>query len=77
MASKQRRLISRIGGLALRASHDPREYTSAGRVAAFRRFELQVDPHGELTPGERTARATAARRAHMLGIALKRGKKAA
>lgn len=73
MSSKNRRQqVARIGGFSLRAKHDPREYTKPARAAAYRRFEQQVDPDGILSADERSKRATAARRAHMQRIALRR-----
>lgn len=64
-------LYGRIGGLRLRATHDPHEYTAAGRRAFLDRFEREVDPDGVLPPGERQARAVAARRAYMAALAAK------
>ncbi len=73
MATQKRRAIAaRIGGLSLRAQRDPLEYTKAARLAAYQRFELEVDPQGELSAEERGKRATAARRAYMQRLALRR-----
>ena len=70
---KQRRAIAaRIGGLSLRAKRDPLEYTKAAREAAYHRFEIEVDPQGELSADERSKRANAARRAYMQRLALRR-----
>lgn len=66
-------LIARIGGYALRASRDPREYTANARSAFLARFELKVDPDGLLSPEERQRRAVALRKAYMLGLAMRRG----
>lgn len=63
-------LRGRIGGFALAASHDPSEYTRAGRAAFLARFEREVDPDGELNSAERARRAEAARRAYFARLAL-------
>ena len=70
--SKRRTIAARIGGLSLRAQRDPLEYTKAARQAAFHRFEVEVDPHRELSADERGKRANAARRAYMQRLALRR-----
>ena len=70
--SNRRQQVARIGGFSLRAQHDPLEYTKAARQAAYLRFEQEVDPEGTLSVDERGKRATAARRAHMQRIALRR-----
>jgi len=70
--AKRRSIAARIGGLSLRAKRDPLEYTRAAREAANHRFELEVDPHGELSTEERGRRANAARRAYMQRLALRR-----
>ena len=69
---KQRSVIARIGGLSLRAQQDPLNYTRAAREAAYHRFEIEVDPQGELSADERSKRANAARRAYMQRLALRR-----
>jgi len=71
-SSKRRAIAARIGGLSLRAKRDPLEYTKAARDAAFHRFEVEVDPHRELSADERGKRANAARRAYMQRLALRR-----
>ena len=63
------KLYGRIGGLRVRATHDPREYTAAARRAFLEGFERQVDPEGCQTPEERRARAAAARKAHFAVLA--------
>ena len=70
--AKRRTIAARIGGLSLRAKRDPLEYTKAARQAAFHRFEVEVDPHSELSAEERGKRANAARRAYMQRLALRR-----
>ena len=71
-STTRRQQVARIGGFSLRAQHDPLEYTKAARQAAYLRFEQEVDPEGTLSADERSKRATAARRAHMQRIALRR-----
>lgn len=55
----------RIGGYALRATHDPQLYTLAGRNAFLTRF-VPTDP--SLTETERQARAQAGLRAYMMRL---------
>ena len=62
-------LRARIGGLALAAQRDPREYTAAARRAFLARFEDQVDPERVLPERERARRAEAARKAHFARLA--------
>ena len=69
--SAVRRMRGRIGGLALAASRDPREYTAPARAAALQRFEKQVDPTGTLPPDERARRAEAARKLYFTQLAYK------
>lgn len=64
-----RRLRGKIGGLALAAQRDPKEYTRAGRAAFLSRFEEEADPDGVLPPAERARRAEAARRLHFTKLA--------
>jgi hypothetical protein len=45
---------------------------AGARVGFRRRFELAVDPDGTLDTEERERRATAAMRAHMTRLALRR-----
>lgn len=72
-SKNNRELIARIGGYALRARRDPIEYTANARAAFMAGFERRVDPDGMLSPEERRQRAEALRKAHMLGLALRRG----
>lgn len=84
MTPGERTLRARIGAYSLHALRDPRETTRAARIAAAKRFYLQVDPEGVLPEAERARRAEAARRAYFAQLALKsaqtrsrRGKKTA
>ena len=61
----------RIGALKLRATHDPRDYTSAARASFLSSFEQTVDPDGDLPPAERAARAQALRSAHFRRLAIR------
>ncbi|HUG47986.1 MAG TPA: hypothetical protein VMP67_06190 [Candidatus Limnocylindria bacterium] len=45
--------------------------TRAGTAAFMRRFEVQVDPDGQLDEAERARRATHARKSYMAVLALK------
>ena len=63
-----RRVIGKLGGLTTRSRHDPLVYTAAARAAFDATFEREVDPDGILPPGERAARAEAARRAHYVRL---------
>ena len=70
--SRQRRIIAgRMRGFATRAYNDPQAYTAAARLTFRESFAQQVDPEGVLPPEERSARADAAYRLHMTGLALK------
>ena len=71
MTPAEKILRARIGGFALAAQRDPREYTRAARAALWARFEAEVDPGGILPEKERQRRAEAARSAHMAKIGLK------
>ena len=63
---------ARIGAFSKWAATDDRTAaTSAARTAFMRRFELEVDPRGELDPHERSKRAEFARRAYMTRLALR------
>ena len=65
-------LRGRIGGLALAAQRDPREYSAAARAASpggLIYWEKRVDPDGTLTPSERGRRAAAAKKLHFVQLA--------
>jgi hypothetical protein len=59
-------LRGRLGGYALRASHNPSEYTAKARRSFLDRF-TPTDPN--LSDGERHARGEAALKLHMLRLA--------
>ena len=62
-------LRGRIGGLALAAQRDPKEYTAAARRHFLARFEEQVDPERKLPEAERARRTEAARRLYFTQLA--------
>jgi hypothetical protein len=64
-----RSVAARIGGLTRASLYDGKEVTANARAGFLRRFELQVDPEGTLPEAERSRRAEAALRAHMLKLA--------
>ena len=45
--------------------------TAKARAALMATFEVQVDPHGVLSPAERAVRAESARKAYFARLALK------
>jgi hypothetical protein len=65
----ERSLRARIGAYAMHARHDPRQTTTAARVAFLQRFVREVDPHLRLTAPERLRRAEAARKAYFIRLA--------
>ncbi len=70
-----RSLRARVAANARWAQTEDRtRATEKAREAALRRFENEVDPDGVLEPAERERRAGYARKAHMLGLALKSSK---
>jgi hypothetical protein len=64
----------RIGGLALAAQRDPRQYTAAARKRFLARFEDQVDPERRLPEAERERRTEAARRQYFTQLAYRSAK---
>lgn len=71
------RLRGRLGGLALAAKYDPRQYTAAARRAFDDRFLAEVDPDGSLrrvNPVEAQRRADAARKLYFARLAYKSAK---
>ncbi len=75
MTKSQRQQRARIGGYALAASRDSREYTRSAREGFWRRFLDEVDPDRTLPEAERERRARAALKAHMTRLALKSARK--
>jgi len=75
MNSSERRQRSRIGGLTLAATRDPKDYTQAARDGFWKRFLDLVDPDRRLPKAERDRRAQAAMKAHMTRLALKSARK--
>lgn len=71
MTPSERSLRARIGGFALAAQRNPRDYTAAARKAFLAKFEKDVDPQGLLPENERRRRADAARKAYFARLALK------
>lgn len=66
-----RTLRARIGAFAMHSKHPIEATTRAGLDAANARFERDVDPDGSLPEAERARRVVAARRAHMVKLALR------
>ena len=75
MTKSQRQQRSRIGGFALAASRDPKQYTKPARRGFMRRFLDEVDANRELPEAERERRATAALRGYMTRLALRSAQK--
>lgn len=72
MTPSERRLRSQIAAETSWAKTDDRSArTAKARKAALDKFELEVDPRGELTPQERSLRAGHARKAYFARLALK------
>ena len=72
MTPTERRLRAQLAAHESWAKTDDRSArTAKARKAALDRFEREVDPHGELTPQERSIRAEHARKAYFARLALK------
>jgi hypothetical protein len=69
VSRNERAAWGRIGGLTAQARHGGHAMTAPARRGFLGRFLAEVDPEGRLDPAERTLRAEAARRAHMLRLA--------
>ena len=67
----ERKLRARIGGLALAAQRDPKEYTAEARRRFLAKFLHEVDPDRQLPEPERNRRADAARRLYFAKLAYK------
>lgn len=67
----ERKLKAQVAAHAKWAGEADRSAATApARLAAERRFELEVDPDGVLPPAERARRAEHARKAHFARMAL-------
>lgn len=71
---EEQRLRARLGAETLHSRYDSRELTARARETFLARFEREVDPDGVLPPAERLRRATHARKAYFVGMALKSAK---
>lgn len=67
--SEQRAAWGRMGAHTTHSTHSGVEITAAARSAFLDKFEREVDPNGELEPGERAKRAEHARKLHMSRLA--------
>ena len=65
-----RRIRAQIGAYSLHAKHDSKEITANARAAFLNKFEIEVDPEGDLSEQERSRRAAMARSAHFKKLAL-------
>lgn len=70
LTPEQRRLRAQIAANTRWAREDPTANAARGQAGLLAKFENDVDPDGTLDPAERTRRAEAARKAHMLRLAL-------
>jgi hypothetical protein len=61
----------RTGGLRNVAKNGAAGVSAPARRGFMRRFELQVDPEGRLSPEERASRARFAMKAHMAELNLR------
>ena len=68
----ERRERSRIAANATLSRHDSHGLTEAAHAATWRKYEQQVDPHGELDPEERHRRARHAMRADLARMNLRK-----
>jgi hypothetical protein len=71
LSPEQRVLRARAAAYTRWSQEDPGPAMAGVREGFYRRFELQVDPEGELAEAERRRRAKAALKAHMALLALK------
>ncbi|WP_436792611.1 hypothetical protein [Actinospongicola halichondriae] len=70
----QRTLRAQIAAHTRWANDDPVAGTEKARAAFLDKFEREVDPDGDLEPGERARRAAHARKAHFKRLAFKSAK---
>jgi hypothetical protein len=66
----QRRLAAQLAAFTRWAHEDPAATAERGQAGLLGRFEREVDPDNVLSPEERSRRAEAARKAHMIKLAL-------
>lgn len=70
--SAERRLAAQVAAYTSWAhTPDRTARTAPARAAMLAKFELEVDPDGQLPPDERARRAESARKAHFSRLALK------
>lgn len=72
LTAAERAARARLGAFAQHAQHDVRATTQKAREAFLARFEIEVDPDGELPRAERARRAEAARKAYFARLTLAR-----
>ncbi len=71
--TRENELAGRVGGFTRWSRESDRtQATAAPRAAFLRRFKLEVDPEGKLSPTKRAQMAEAARRAYFARLSLKR-----
>lgn len=75
LTASQRSQRARIAALSRWSQEDGGSGTQAARDAFMAKFEMAVDPDGQLDPRERERRAEAARRAHFQRMAFNRHRK--
>lgn len=61
---------ARLAAHSMHAKHDGRAVTAKARATFLARFEVEADPDGTLSAGERRRRAEQLRRAHFARMAL-------
>jgi hypothetical protein len=74
LSPAQRSLRARLAAHRLHALYDSKELTKPARAAFNERFVNEVDPDRKLPEAERQRRAEHAKKAYMLGLALKSAK---
>lgn len=71
MTPEQRSQRARLAALSRWANENPAANAARGQAGLLAKFEREVDPDGVLAPTERTRRAEAARRAHMVRLSFR------
>ena len=74
LSPSERTLRARIAAETLHSKYDSRDLTEPARKSFMQRFEIQVDPNGELPEAERIRRAEHARRAYFQRLAFQSAK---